>query len=167
MSFTEAVKTCFAKYVTFSGRARRSEHWYFFLFITLIQIVLYIWLMTVIMGPMTEFIQRGGDPQDVEAIKAIFLGAITSPACIALIAFSLATLLPIIAVQIRRMHDTGRSGWWSMTYWGGNLLSVFVPFASLVGSIWFIYLACQDSQPGENVYGPNPKGEEAFTTSNF
>ena len=56
MSFTEAVKTCFAKYVTFSGRARRSEHWYFFLFITLIQIVLYIWLMTVIMGPMTEFI---------------------------------------------------------------------------------------------------------------
>ena len=130
MSFTEAVKTCFAKYVTFSGRARRSEHWYFFLFITLIQSVLYIWLMTVIMGPMTEFIQRGGDPQDVEAIKEIFLGAITSPACIALIAFSLATLLPIIAVQIRRMHDTGRSGWWSMTYWGGNLLSVFVPFAS-------------------------------------
>ena len=138
MSFTEAVKTCFAKYVTFSGRARRSEHWYFFLFITLIQIVLYIWLMTGIMGPMGEFIQRGGDPQDVEAIKEIFLGAITSPACIALIAFSLATLLPIIAVQIRRMHDTGRSGWWSMTYWGGNLLSVFVPFASLVGAIWFI-----------------------------
>ena len=167
MSFTEAVKTCFAKYVTFSGRARRSEHWYFFLFITLIQLVLYIWLMTGIMGPMGEFIQRGGDPQDVEAIKEIFFGAITSPACIALIAFSLATLLPIIAVQIRRMHDTGRSGWWSMTYWGGNLLSVFVPCASLVGAIWFIYLACQDSQPGDNVYGPNPKGEEAFTTSNF
>ncbi len=167
MSFTEAVKTCFSKYVTFSGRARRSEHWYFFLFITLIQLVLYIWLMTGIMGPMGEFIQRGGDPQDVEAIKEIFFGAITSPACIALIAFSLATLLPIIAVQIRRMHDTGRSGWWSMTYWGGNLLSVFVPFASLVGAIWFIYLACQDSQPGDNVYGPNPKGEEAFTTSNF
>ena len=96
MSFTEAVKTCFAKYVTFSGRARRSEHWYFFLFITLIQIVLYIWLMTGIMGPMGEFMQRGGDPQDVEAIKEIFLGAITSPACIALIAFSLATLLPMV-----------------------------------------------------------------------
>ena len=74
MSFTEAVKTCFAKYVTFSGRARRSEHWYFFLFITLIQIVLYIWLMTGIMGPMGEFIQRGGDPQDVEAIKEIVQG---------------------------------------------------------------------------------------------
>ena len=74
MSFTEAVKTCFAKYVTFSGRARRSEHWYFFLFITLIQIFLYIWLMTGIMGPMGEFIQRGGDPQDVEAIKEIVQG---------------------------------------------------------------------------------------------
>ena len=54
MSFTEAVKTCFAKYVTFSGRARRSEHWYFFLFITLVQIVLIIWVGSSIMGPQVS-----------------------------------------------------------------------------------------------------------------
>ncbi|MBR5716497.1 MAG: DUF805 domain-containing protein [Bacteroidales bacterium] len=168
MSFIEAIKTCFAKYITFSGRARRSEHWYFFLFITLIQIVLYSWIMATIMGPMMEFIQEGGDPKDVDTIKEIFLGSITSPAFIVFIVFSLATLLPIIAVQIRRMHDTGRSGWWSMTYWGGTLLSlVGVPFVSIVGTIWFIYLACQDSTPGTNIYGPNPKGLEETSSTNF
>ena len=71
MSFTEAVKTCFAKYVTFSGRARRSEHWYFFLFITLVQIVLIIWVGSSIMGPVMEYISRGGDPNDKEAIAEI------------------------------------------------------------------------------------------------
>ena len=167
MSFLEAVKTCFAKYVTFSGRARRSEHWYFFLFITLIQIVLSIWFLGGIVGPMGEFIQRGGDPKDIEALKEIYFSGMKTPAFIVFVVFCLATLLPIIAVQIRRMHDTGRSGWWSMTYWGGNLLGTFIPLVNLIGIIWFIYLACQDSQPGDNVYGPNPKGEAAFTTSSF
>lgn len=168
MNFTESVKTCFAKYATFSGRARRSEHWYFFLFVNLINIVLGIWLMTALMPPLMEFIEGGGEPTDIEAIKSIALGLVTSPAFILIILFSLGTLLPTIAVQIRRMHDTGRSGWWSMTYWGGYLLSmVGVPLVNLVGAIWFIYLACQDSQPGSNQYGPNPKGEEAFTTTSF
>ena len=79
MNFTEAVKTCFAKYATFTGRARRSEHWYFFLFVTLIQIVLYSWLMTKVMGPMMEYIQSGGDPQDQDAILGIMKGVLTTP----------------------------------------------------------------------------------------
>jgi len=174
MSFIEAIKTCFAKYVTFSGRARRSEHWYFFLFINLVVIVLYIWLSASIVGPMMEYMEAGGDPQDAEAVSEVVSNFRYSPASISMIIFWLATLLPIIAVQIRRMHDTGRSGWWSMTYWGGFLL-MFAPFIKpfisfplfFIGAIWFIYLACQDSQPGDNVYGPNPKGEDAFTTNSF
>ena len=174
MSFIEAIKTCFAKYVTFSGRARRSEHWYFFLFITLVEIVLIIWSASTIMGPMMEYIAEGGDPNDKEAITEIVNPYRFSPSTIVLLIFSVGTLLPIIAVQIRRMHDTGRSGWWSMTYWGGVLL-MYAPFISpmisypvfLIGTIWFIYLACQDSTPGTNIYGPNPKGLEETTSTNF
>lgn len=60
--------------------------------------------------------------------------------------YSLAVLLPSLAVGARRLHDTGRTGWW--------LLIVLVP---LIGAIVLIVFFVQDSQPGENAYGPNPK----------
>lgn len=63
------------------------------------------------------------------------------------IVFALAILLPALAVTVRRLHDTGRSGWW--------LLIALVPFA---GPIVLLVFACLDSEPGENQYGPNPKG---------
>lgn len=62
-------------------------------------------------------------------------------------AVGLGTFLPGLAVSIRRLHDVGKSGWMS--------LIVFIP---LVGFIWLIVLACTDSTPGPNQYGPNPKG---------
>jgi uncharacterized membrane protein YhaH (DUF805 family) len=61
--------------------------------------------------------------------------------------YLLAVLLPSIGVGIRRLHDTGRSGWW--------LLLGFIP---LIGAIVLIVFMVQDSQPGTNQYGPNPKG---------
>lgn len=171
MNFIEAIKTCFSKYVTFTGRARRSEHWYFFLFVTLIQFILGIWLFSVVIGPVTRFIEDGGDPNDTAAILEIIEQTLFSPAFIGCILFGLITILPIIAVQIRRMHDTGRSGWWTMTYWGGQILGGAVPFigslASIAGTVWFIVLACQDSTPGTNQYGPNPKGIEGFASDSF
>ena len=70
--------------------------------------------------------------------------------------YGLVVLLPTIAVSVRRLHDTGRSGWW--------LLIAFIP---LIGVIVLIIFFVQDSQPGANQYGPNPKGgdsgQEAFT----
>ncbi len=60
--------------------------------------------------------------------------------------FSLAILLPSIAVGIRRLHDIGRTGWW--------LLIGFIP---LIGLIVLIYFFVQDSEPGANQYGANPK----------
>ncbi len=60
--------------------------------------------------------------------------------------YSLAVLVPSIAVSVRRLHDTGRSGWW--------LLIGLVP---LIGSIWLIVLLCLDSQPETNKWGANPK----------
>ena len=60
---------------------------------------------------------------------------------------SLAVFIPGIAVGVRRMHDIDKSGWWYLI----NLIP-------LIGNIWFIILAAQDSKPGVNPYGPNPKG---------
>jgi len=61
--------------------------------------------------------------------------------------FALAVLLPQIAVSIRRLHDTGRSGWW--------YLLILIP---ILGWLVLIYFYTIDSQTGTNAYGPNPKG---------
>ncbi len=97
-------------YTNFEGRARRSEYWYFTLFSIIISIVLSF--------------------ADV---------AIGSELGIIGLIFSLGTLLPSIAVAIRRMHDVGKSGWY-----------ILIPIYNLV-------LACTDSQTGPNEYGNNPK----------
>ena len=65
--------------------------------------------------------------------------------------YSLSVLLPAIGVGIRRFHDIGKSGWW--------LLIGFIP---LIGAIVLIIFFVKDSQPGENQYGPNPKGAQPY-----
>lgn len=66
--------------------------------------------------------------------------------------WSLGTLLPSIALFIRRLHDIGKSGWWILL----NLIPV-------VGSIWLLVLAASDSQPGANAWGTSPKFSESAT----
>jgi uncharacterized membrane protein YhaH (DUF805 family) len=61
--------------------------------------------------------------------------------------YGLAVIIPGIAVTIRRLHDTDRSGWW--------LLILFIP---LIGAIWLLVLMVFDGTPGQNQYGPDPKG---------
>ena len=63
--------------------------------------------------------------------------------------YGLAVLIPSFAVVVRRLHDNGRSGWWC--------LIVLIP---IIGAIVFLVWTVQDSHPGENKYGPNPKGQE-------
>lgn len=119
MGFTDAVKTCFSKYATFEGRASRSEFWWFWLFI--------------ILG---NFVLTGADVGVMHARAGMgFLGGI----------FVLATLLPSIAVGVRRLHDTNRSGWF-----------IFLPIIPLIGAVILIYFYVKDSDPGDNAYGPNP-----------
>ena len=64
------------------------------------------------------------------------------------IVYAIAVFVPGLAVAVRRLHDVGKSGWY--------LLIILIPLA---GPIWFLVLACTDSQPGDNKYGPNPKEE--------
>jgi uncharacterized membrane protein YhaH (DUF805 family) len=111
------------KYAVFSGRARRAEYWYFVLFNFLIYIGL-----SFIDGIFGTYNSAHG--------TGILSGL-----------YGLAVLIPGLAVLWRRLHDTGRSGWYALL----NLIP-------LVGAIVLIVFLAQDSQPVENKYGPNPKG---------
>lgn len=111
------------KYMVFTGRSRRTEYWTFTLINIAISIIINV--LGAILG-------------SIAPILATLMGIVG-------LLFLLAMLLPGIAVGIRRLHDTGRSGWW--------MLIALVPLVGLV----LIYFLVLDSQPGSNQYGPNPK----------
>ena len=115
MSFKEAVSTCFGKYATFKGRARRSEYWWFSLFGLIVFVVL--------LGPALALMyleescgvnMDGGLWTFATVVSAIL-------ALIGMLAF-LGMIIPCISVEVRRLHDTGRSGWW--VFW--SLIVAFV-----------------------------------------
>ena len=120
--FMEAVKLFFIRYADFKGRSRRSEYWYFTLFNLIVSMVLSV-LMRLTSGSVMFNLFR-----------------------IVEIVYSLAVLIPGLAVAWRRLHDIGRSGAW--------YLLIFVP---IVGVIVLILWFCKDSQPDVNQYGPCPK----------
>jgi|SRR5690242_3613680 uncharacterized membrane protein YhaH (DUF805 family) len=125
MSFQDAVRTCLQqKYVDFSGRARRSEYWFFVLFYVIVRFVANI--IDSIIGTRGF---AGGN-----GLLGVLVG--------------LALLLPGLSVGVRRLHDTGRSGWW--------ILIALIP---LVGVIVLLVFLIQDSH-GDNQYGPSPKAVE-------
>ncbi|MDQ5928331.1 MAG: hypothetical protein QG594_105 [Bacteroidota bacterium] len=105
-------KVVFENYANFDGRARRSEYWYFALLNMIISIVL-----------------------------AFVLGFISPTLGLAANLYSLAVLIPSIAVAIRRMHDVGKSGWY-----------ILIPIYNLI-------LACTEGEKGANQYGPDPKND--------
>lgn len=109
-------------YATFSGRARRKEYWMFFLISALISIVLT--LLDILLGTYS-----------VEYEAGLFSGL-----------YSLLILIPSIAVVVRRLHDTDRSGWW-----------ILISLIPLIGVIVLFVFMCLDSQPGTNRFGANPK----------
>lgn len=104
-------------YVNFQGRARRKAYWMF---------VLFNIIVAIIASVIDNVLGTGG-----------VIGGL----------YSLAVLLPGLALGVRRLHDIGKSGWW--------LLIALIP---LIGFIVLLIFAVTDSQPGENQYGPNPKG---------
>ena len=114
-------------YVGFSGRARRKEYWMYALFQFLFAIVAAV--LDNILGLTFTGIPYG------------FL----------YVAYALATFLPGLAVSVRRLHDTNRSGWW-----------IFIAVIPFIGAIWYLVLMCLDSNAGSNQYGENPKGSTGF-----
>ena len=122
MSFGESVKTCFQKYVTFKGRARRSEYWWFC-------------LLNLIVSIVTFVLDYQMDTINIE----VGLGALSG-------LYTLIVFLPGLAVSVRRLHDTGHSGW--------LYLLIIIP---ILGSLFLLYFFVSDSAPADNVYGMSPK----------
>lgn len=113
MSFYQAVSACLAKYANFQGRATRSEFWWFYWFT-----VMMAWIATLL-----EF--AVGQEQGVLSF-----------------AVTLLFLVPMLAAGSRRLHDTGRSGWWQLL------------MLTLIGLIVLIFWWASASQKESNAYGP-------------
>jgi len=116
------------KYAVFTGRARRKEYWMFTLFNVLISIAL-TFIDVLLLG------HDMGDPGSIGIVSTLY---------------SLAVLLPSLAVSIRRLHDTDRSGWW--------LLIALIPF---IGAVVLLVFMCLDGTRGSNRFGVNPKDPNA------
>ncbi|MDV5168416.1 DUF805 domain-containing protein [Photobacterium rosenbergii] len=117
-------------YAVFKGRAQRQEYWYFFLFNIIISIAL---------SMLDSALGNPGAGEGAGIIGTVY---------------SLAILIPSIAVGVRRLHDIGKTGWW--------MLLGLIP---LVGVLVLLYFFVQDSQPEANEYGPNPKDPSSATLS--
>lgn len=112
----------FKKYAEFNGRSRREEYWMFVLFNFLFAII------AIVLDNVFGL-----------AMRNIGYGPIY-------ILYALATLIPGLALTVRRLHDTGKSGW-----------MVLISLIPLIGSIWLLVLLATEGESKENQYGPNPK----------
>ena len=121
------------KYASFSGRARRKEYWMFFLVYALLSGS----ITAVVMGLdwVVDFVTRGRWADSFSLEAGLTLGV-----------FALIHLLPSIAVTVRRLHDTNRTGWWAAL--------ALVP---IVGPLVLLYFAVLPGDVQPNNYGPNPK----------
>lgn len=175
MTFSEAVKTCFSKFLTFSGRASRPEYWFFFLFIVIWNIIAGIidWQFFT----QVTMTQAEGET----SVTAVSNQPVQS--IVGLIVF-----FPHLAVAWRRMHDTGRNGLYALlpillilgasavlvfgiglasSFQHGGSLDILFTRATLliviptllvlfVSPLLVLWWLTRPSQPGTNKYGPNP-----------
>ncbi|MCF8522729.1 MAG: DUF805 domain-containing protein [Pontimonas sp.] len=129
MGFATAVKSFWSNYTNFSGRARRSEYWFIQLFLVLTNLAVAAIDLALMNGDFERFIANGG-------------GGIVG------LIWILATIVPAVAVLVRRLHDTSRSGWWAL-----------IGLLPIVGGIILLVFTVQDSDSGENTYGASPKAQ--------
>lgn len=179
VTFLQAVKTCLSeKYFDFSGRARRSEFWWFQLFLALIYLVIGIVGFIAAVIAIASAMDGGNNFTFLIIVGAI--GAI----------FYLATLCPSMGVAVRRLHDVGKTGWLvaasfllglgvqiaSISYYAEIIHSSMNGFADTIPhqpiyalilsyinmfySIFLLVLYCTDSQKTANKWGPSPKYKE-------
>jgi len=118
-------KVVFENYANFKGRARRSEYWYFVLANFLVLIVAAV----------------------IDNIAGITFGPVGYG--FIYMAYSLATILPNLAVSVRRLHDVNKSGWF--------ILIALIP---IIGAIWLLVLFCTEGDRGTNQYGADPKNND-------
>lgn len=141
MTFAQSVRTCLSNYVTFSGRASRSEYWWFILFYSLVMMVL------VGLGVGIGIATGDGSGQGPEAFGTagwLFVGLAGL--------FFLGLLLPLWAVAVRRFHDRNLSGWIYL----GLVLAGVIPYVGFVASIVSLVITVLPGHAGPNRFGPDP-----------
>lgn len=146
MTFGKSISTCFSKYATFSGRASRSEYWWWQLFAGIIGFIAYF----ILVGKAThDTLTSPGMMYDIDSdpgfstLGGVVFGIIW-----------LVLLLPSLAVLFRRLHDTGRSGWW--------FLLNFIPIANIAVLVFTLL----PTEPSDNKYGPVPEGVYNYPPAN-
>ena len=127
MNFGTALKSFWSNYTNFKGRARRSEYWFIQLFLVATNIAVAVIDLALMNGDVERFIANGGG--GIVGLIWIF-----------------ATIVPALAVLIRRLHDTNRIGWWAL-----------IGLVPLAGAIVLLVFTVEDSNKGENKYGASPK----------
>ncbi|MGA1469583.1 MAG: DUF805 domain-containing protein [Aquiluna sp.] len=131
MDFQTALRSFWKRYRDFRGRSRRSEYWFIQLFLVVTNIAVAIIDLALMGWDVDRFIANGG-------------GGIVG------LVWILVTIVPALAVLVRRLHDTGKSGWWAL-----------VGLLPLVGAIVLLVFTVTDSSPGENKFGISPKESSA------
>lgn len=123
------------RYADFSGRSRRKEFWSY---------ILAVWVVMFVLMYLDSALGLGG--QTSSYANETGVGFNMSGGLLSLL-FVLATLVPNLAVSVRRLHDLGKSGW--------MLLIGLIPF---IGWLYLLFLYLQPGVSGSNAYGPDPKG---------
>ena len=170
------------RYAEFSGRSRRMEFWMYTLGVFLLYIVFMIIAMVVGLG--AAGIAASGSANAAAGGMAGMFASLGILA-IVLVVLWLGLLIPTLAVQIRRLHDTDRSGWWVMMYWGPAILSWLLSISAaasgngtsgiggvfsliaLIGGIVLLVFWCLPGTAGPNKYGPDPLGGAANLSDTF
>lgn len=136
----------FKRYAQFSGRSRRREFWSFML----LNFIVYAVLFAIVLGTGFSLSQlQGADPNNPLAMY----GSLFSGTGLLLVVWWLATIVPTIAVSVRRLHDRDLSGWWYL----GVFVASFIPLVGMLTSIAFLVIMFLEGTRGPNRFGPDPK----------
>lgn len=159
------------RYAEFSGRSRRMEYWMFFLFQILLGVA--FWVLLAIVGGGA--LMSGGDPTALAAAGGAVMIIFALYGLV-----SLALLIPSLAVTVRRLHDTNRSGKWLLALVGGyvlmlvgtmmaagspdnpglgGIIAMVAGIAVLILALVLLVFMFLEGTRGPNNYGPDPKGE--------
>lgn len=150
MDFSTAVKTCFSKYAVFDGRARRSEYWFYILFNVLVSIGILI--VSLVLGTVFAGVLAGAGAGFL-GVGGGFLGGALVVYCLLAVGYCLATLLPTIAVSVRRFHDLNVTGWLYLVF----MVLMIVPVLNFIVSIGWMVWFCIQGTVGPNKFGNDPK----------
>jgi len=147
VSFGEAISLFFKRYVDFQGRSRRSEYWWVQLFNMIVGVV----TLAPLYGSLIPAIINETEPE-IGMVSMLLAG-------IGFL-YSLAVIIPGIALFIRRLHDINQSGWILLAL----IVASIIPLIGLLAVIAMIVICVMPGTTGPNKYGPDPKGAHIDTT---